>query len=415
MKQEEIKAMFNKIDSNGDGYISQEEFVQAAQENGLVADPTEIDTFMRQIDTDKDGKVSFEEFSHFVQFNKSQLSDLKFLLNLTSQSIGYSKKIEKVMDVKDINKEHPSMVKILLRDQEAKGISELMSSLQIHIGNYDSNEHISTILKKQIDSNGALGFKFHVENKALVKKNFEEYIEALKDFLGELGPDASKIINELNIQLIEVEDGVMLIIDPATHPFIANYMDILKTNFEQLQNLKSAFSLMIGSGENLADRQVTYEQLLDSNFYFELSGRSIRLSNLAHTPSIKNTLQKLNANKESKSALLAALCALSFKSANVELLLNSSDRKEFVKQAEIKNLDGPVWESHVNMAKEQLSESGIGDFLDSLDFIKQAMQDLKKANCSSITVFAKVHNVHALVNVKAGVYSILNELFGLQG
>lgn len=415
MNQDDIRNIFNKLDVNGDGSITKEEFLQSAQEINIMSSPDEVDAFMNMVDTDKDGKVSFEEFNHFVQFNQSHLKDFKFILQATSRSIGYAKKLDKIMDIKNLNEDHSSKAKILFRDQEATNIDELQSSLQLHIGDLDTNEHIAKILNKKLDINVGLGLKFHVKDKELIKKNFEEYIQALKDFLGELGPEAADIIKELNIQLLDVEDGVILLIDPAGHPFVSSYIDILKQNFEQIHNLKSAFSLMVGTGGDVGNKSATFEQLINSNFYFELSGRAIRLSNLAHTDSIKNSLKALNANKESKIALLGALCLLSFKSVNLEILLNSNDRKEFIQQAEIQNLNEPAWENHFNKANDQIAESGVGDFLDSLDFIKQAINDLKTAECTSVTGFAKIHDVYALVNVKVDAYTALDELFGLQG
>lgn len=415
MDKQEIRDLFNKIDANGDGHITKEEFVQSAQEQNLGTSPEQIDEFMKKIDTDHDGKLSFEEFNHFIQFNQSQLNEYKFLLDITSSSIGIAKQIEKVIDIKDLNEDHPSEVQILLRDQEAKSIDDMQSSLQIHFGDIESNTHISKILKNKLDLNTAIGFKFTVSDKEKIRKNFEEYIQALKDFLSELGPEISKIVEMVNIQLIDVEDGVVLAIDPESHPFIASYIDVLKKNFEQLQNLKSAFSLMVGTGSNLGDKLLTFEQLINSNFYFELSGRAIRLSNLAQTPHVKRYLQLLNANKDSKGALLAALCVLSFKAVNIELLLNSSDRQQFIQQAEIQNLKDPVYENHLNAANSHLTESGIGDFIGSLDFVLQSINDLKDADCSSVTVFAKVHDIYALVTVKTDIYDVLDELLGLQG
>lgn len=415
MNVEEIRAIFNKIDVNGDGHISKEEFILAAQQNDLGSNPEDINAFMKKIDTDGDGKITFEEFNYFVQFNKSHLNEFRFLLDITSRSIGIAKQIEKVIDVENLNKDQPSKALIILRDEDAKSIELTQSSIQVHVGDFDSNAHVAQILKQKLDANAVIGLKFHVQDKEMIKNNFKEYIQALKEFLAELGPEASQILDAINIQLHDVEDGVLLTVDPASHPFITSYVEILKKNFEQLQNLKSAFSLMVGVGQNLGNKSLTYEQLIDSNFFFELSGRAIKLANLAQTPALKANLQALNANKDSKGALLAALCLLSFKGINAELLLNSNDRKQFIEQAEIQNLNSPVWESHFDTAKNQLAESGLGDFLDSLDFVKQAINDLNKASCSAISVFVKVHDVYVVVKVKADLYPALNELFGLEG
>ena len=413
MNQEEIRNMFNKFDVNGDGSITKEAFLQAVQEHNLVTDASQIDHFMEKIDTDKDGKVSFEEFSYFVTFHKSELSEYKFLLDLTSSSLGYAKKLEKIVDIKAGDNENPTTVKVVFRDQEAKSIDDMHSFVQVHVGDYENHEHIPKVLKHNFESSGVVGMKFHVKNREMIKNNFTEYIQALKDFLGELGPEAAQIINSLDIQLLDVEDGVILAIDAASHPFVSIYMDLLKMKVEQVQNLKSSFSLMVGFGENIADKNMTYEQLIDSNFYFELSSRAVKLSHLAQSGPVKSILQLLNSNKESKGALLGLLCALSFKSATAEILLNSTDRKEFIKDAEIQDLNEPVWNNHFENANNQLTQSGMNDFIDSLDFIKQSMRDLKEAECTSVSFFLKAHGVYVVKHVKADVYPVLDQLLGL--
>ena len=98
----------------------------------------------------------------------------------------------------------------------------------------------------------------------------------------------------------------------------------------------------------------------------------------------------------------------------MELNLNSDDRRQFVQQSDFKDLNSAVYEEQFNAGKKQLQSTGLGYLLDSLDFVKQAIVDLREAGCSAVSVFAKVHDVYAVVKVKADVYGAIDEMFGLQ-
>lgn len=415
MSQPDTRALFAKADANNDGFITKAEFRAAVASLPTEIAPAAVDAFLSQVDIDGEDKLSFEELNHFVSFYTSKLTEFGFLVGMTAQAIGVAKKIDRMIDVKDLNQGDPSRASILLRDQNSNGIGDAQSSVELHVGDLESNTHIAKILNHKFDAQATLGFKFEVKNRQMIKDNFKQYIDALKEFLADLGPEANQVLEAVNIQLFEVEDGVFLTVDPASHPFINSFVEILRSNFEHLQSLKASLSALIGVGTNLGNKSLTYEQLIDSNFYFELNGRAIRLANIAQTPSIKKQLQTLSGNKNGKGTLLAALCVLSFRNVNMELNLNSDDRRQFIAQSDIKDLNSPVWEAQFNAGEKMLTESGLGDFLDSLDFVKQAVNDLQQAECTSVSVFAKVHDVYAVVKVKADVYPALNQLFKLQG
>lgn len=412
MNMEDVRDLFNKSDTNADGFLTKQEFCQTIASLNLEISSEDVETFAKQVALDD--RIGFNEFNHYVQYSKGSLAQHKFLIDMTGKAIGLAKQVERLIDVKTVNDGEPSLARVLLRDQDAKDADNSQSSVQLHVGDTEANPAIAKILGHKFDAPATLGFKFHVQNKELVVNNFGLYINALKEFLAEFGKEMVQALESINIQLVEVDDGVCLTVDPTSNAFTTSFVDILSASFDHLQKLRASLSLQIGTDANIGDKTLTYEQLVDSAFLFEVSGRAIRLSNVAQTPSVRAMIQAMSADPNGKTSLLASVFILSFRNVNAELNLNSEDRRQFVAQTDLKDLDTPIWAVRFNEAKKQLDESGLGDFLDSLDFVKSAANDLRNANCSAVSVFAKVHDVYAVLKIKADVYSALDELFNLQ-
>lgn len=67
--------IFKRFDSNGDGKISATELGDALKTLGSVT-PEEVKSMMKEIDTDGDGYISYEEFTAFARYNRGLIKDV---------------------------------------------------------------------------------------------------------------------------------------------------------------------------------------------------------------------------------------------------------------------------------------------------------------------------------------------------
>ncbi|CAA3013098.1 polcalcin Ole e 3 [Olea europaea var. sylvestris] len=71
----EHERIFKRFDANGDGKISSSELGETLKTLGSVT-PEEIQRMMAEIDTDGDGFISFEEFTVFARANRGLVKDI---------------------------------------------------------------------------------------------------------------------------------------------------------------------------------------------------------------------------------------------------------------------------------------------------------------------------------------------------
>ncbi|KAG6382337.1 polcalcin Ole e 3-like [Salvia hispanica] len=67
--------LFKHFDANGDGQISASELGDALKTLGCVT-PEEVQNMMVEIDSDGDGFISYEEFTTFARANRGLVKDV---------------------------------------------------------------------------------------------------------------------------------------------------------------------------------------------------------------------------------------------------------------------------------------------------------------------------------------------------
>lgn len=67
--------IFKRFDANGDGKISSLELGEALKTLGSVT-ADELQRMMAEIDTDGDGFISFQEFTDFARANRGLMKDV---------------------------------------------------------------------------------------------------------------------------------------------------------------------------------------------------------------------------------------------------------------------------------------------------------------------------------------------------
>ena len=60
--REGLEAAFKKYDSDGNGFLTVDEFQAVMSKTGRQMSRSEVKSMLQSLDSNKDGKISFEEF-----------------------------------------------------------------------------------------------------------------------------------------------------------------------------------------------------------------------------------------------------------------------------------------------------------------------------------------------------------------
>ncbi|MBA0741820.1 hypothetical protein Gogos_014942 [Gossypium gossypioides] len=71
----DLERIFKRFDANGDGKISSVELGDALKTLGSVT-PEEVSRMMSEIDTDGDGFISYDEYIAFASANRGLMKDV---------------------------------------------------------------------------------------------------------------------------------------------------------------------------------------------------------------------------------------------------------------------------------------------------------------------------------------------------
>ncbi|KAI3808482.1 hypothetical protein L1987_24433 [Smallanthus sonchifolius] len=73
--QAHLERIFKRFDANGDGKISSTELGEALKTLGSVS-PEEVQRMMGELDTDGDGFISYQEYMDFCNKNRGLMRDI---------------------------------------------------------------------------------------------------------------------------------------------------------------------------------------------------------------------------------------------------------------------------------------------------------------------------------------------------
>ena len=410
LTEEQIRVAFDQLDINKDGKISRGEFAEAAKNLDIKIIGSTLDSFVDAIDTNKDGEVSFDEFKYFVTFKSGALKELDELLLLSCQSVSVLKKLaaSKTHHTADEN----SNINLVIKDKGIESADKTSTLLELIGGDYKNHKELQRVFGKNVDHKNALVFIFKVDNKQLVLENLPQYCEALKAVLLELGSDFKDMVESLEFDFVEVEHGVQLIVDLSKNPLVDNYTQAVQEQIKQLENFPVEFSLRLGTDFDLNNYHLENEQVLTHRYIFEVLLSTFNLSSLMGIDEVISTIKQYVDAKDFLSASFL-ITMLSMKNIKLEIDFDDQLRSKLKQDLQVKNKETLLLDI-VEGGRKSLEESGIKDFIDSMDFIKAALKDLKNAGLAELGIFVKINHLHFGLNIKGNMYTALNNVLQIE-
>lgn len=373
-------------------------------------DNSTIDYFIDAIDTNKDGEISFEEFKYFVTFKSGAFKDFDDVLVYTSQSVAMLKKLAATKNQHTADEN--SSLSFIIKDKSIDSAENLSTVIEILGGDIKNHKELKRVITTEVKHQNALVFVFKVENKKLIMENLPQYCEALKAVLLELGADFKDMVESLEFDFVEVENGVQLIIDLGKNQMVQAYVSAAQNQIKELENFPVELVARLGTDFDLNNYHLETEQMISHRYILEIVINTFNLSALMGVEEVKNSIKSYVENKDFSNASFM-IAMLSMKNLSLEIDFDDKLRKTLKSELSVESKE-TILLNLVNEAKSSLEESGIKDFIDSMDFIKAALKDLKDAGLTELGIFFKISHLHFGLNVKGNLYTALNTVLQIE-
>ena len=260
------------------------------------------------------------------------------------------------------------------------------------------------VLKDQKPENSYFFLKFKVDNPSVVAGAMEEMVEELKSFIGEINESLQPIIDQLEINVLTLDDGVAMTLNLDSHPILGPYAMMANMATEPVSVFEPTVEFKLGSSKALSDGN-----LLGGKGYasFTVNSKSIvdaLVNNKFSLPS-KEMESKLHSAIKKKMGIEVSmfLSLINAKSLDLCLTMYEVDANNFEFKVNLKET--------VKKALEKNSENPALAVLRSMEFVKEFIDNLSSNGVSEMNVGVGAGKANARIDVAADLTEIFEMIF----
>lgn len=393
--------LFNKLDTDGDGFITAEELQSGLSELNFPVEADQVNEFIQKIDINGDGLISLYEFQTFADSKNPEHQDSIKVFEALTESMRFCKRIS-VMDstIMD-NQGDRTSVSFVAKTKGVEDFESLTSKIAIR------GSFCSSLTEEKVGDlglNTAVYLYFKCQNPESVAESLRQNVSDLKDFLLEVDQSLTVFVKDIEFPVKSLDDGVAVVVDLSKSEIIQPYLQIASSTIGNFVCLDPKLNIEIGSSKSIAD-----ENFLGGYDYVSVNGN---IKNLVQaylesgtTPLGKDMEEELKSAIKQKMGIEVSLflSLLNVDSLDVTLQLNHVDESKIDMKL---NLNEQM-KNGVNLFKE----TPFAAILKSMEFLKEAVQTLQSNEVSEVSVGVFNENVNLRADLKLDLSYLFEKLF----
>ena len=282
--------------------------------------------------------------------------------------------------------------------EKVPAFEELGTRLRVRAGL--NNEINESVLGGQKPEFSHLFLKFKCENPSVVAGAYEEAVEGLKEFLGELNESLQPIIEQLEINVLTLDDGVAMVLNLDTHPILGPYVMMAMSSVQPLEQLHPEVDLKLGK-----TKKMTEENAIGGGGMVSLNIQSksvvdALINNNLTLPSkeMESKLQKAIKQKLGIEVSMF-LSFINAKSLDLCLTMYEIDETKFDFKFNLKNT--------VQQKLKQMSENPILAVVRSMEFVKEFVETLTSNGVSEMNLGVTAGSLNVRLDVAADLGEVI--------
>jgi hypothetical protein len=238
----------------------------------------------------------------------------------------------------------------------------------------------------------------------VVAGGMEEAVEAFKEFLGEINESLQPIIEQVEVNVLTLDDGVAMVVNMDSHPILGPYVMMLAGATEPLSGIEPKVEFRLGSSKTLSEENLLGGKGLVS---FQVNSKSIvdaLVNNKFSLPS-KEMEAKLHGAIKKKLGIEVSmfLSMINAKSLDLCLTMYEVDENNFEMKINLKKMIGD--------ALKKNADNPVLAVIRSMEFVKEFIDTLSSNGVSEMTFGVSTGKLNGRVDIAADMTEIFEMIF----
>lgn len=402
---EAARELFGKFDSDKNGYISKEELLAALSSVNVNHKVEQVNSYFAAADKNKDGLIDQDEFLHFVSMNQSTLASSSSIGELTGKGVSHLKKVSetKLLDLGDqrqmslkVTSEEPSSGETRVRLFAATGAAK--------------SAEIEKLLGAQLDSKVNFALKFHSSGAALVEKLPAIWADAV-EFLSELGPEAKEVFESLDVAFVQAAGGPVMTFAAKPESFIGGVLGRVASSTENILSINSETCFEFSSSVDLSSfKTLTFRDLSKAPASLEFSASASNFCNILALPQLAALANSPEIQKLT-GVFQLFLQLVSITKATGNFIVDQKLAAQLAGQAGVQGLDDLAFTPFLEQAEEFWNDSPPKELMESMEFLKTLLAELKAANMEALTLYFFIPGHESALNLKLNLANLIQHFY----
>ena len=402
---EAARELFAKFDTDNNGRISKEELIAALSSANINHKLEQVHSYFAAADKNHDGLIDLDEFLHFISMNQSILASASGIGELTGKGVSQLKKVSETK-LLDLGDQRQLSLKV---SSEEPSSGETRVKLFAATGTQKSAE-ITKLLGTQLDGKINFALKFHATGAALAEKLPGIWAEAV-EFLSELGPEAKEVFESLDVAFVQAAEGPIMTFAAKPESFIGGVLGRIASSTENILSINSETCFDFSSSIDLsAFKTLTFRDLSKAPTTVEFTAAATNFCNILALPQL-SALANSPEIQNLTGVFQFFLQLASITKATGNFVVDQKLAVQMAAETGVQGLDDAAFACFLEQAEALWKENPAKELLESMEFFKNLINELKAANMEALTFYLYIPGHESALHFKLNLGDFIQHFY----
>lgn len=409
---EDIHKAFSQFDDDKDGFIDEQQFLNALEElklinpNNSAKITTLVNKFLHKTPLNNKNKATTKEFEYFAKYIVSPFNSIPEILIKGSRLIA---QFNHLWQNKNFIYSPDHFIACKVIDETAN--KPQPNEIHLIAGVEDSKEKFGKVLGQDVPSKCAIVLEVTTETKDGLVDTLNENLNVLKEILPEISNELKVLLNTVTLTANETPTGVQIVLNLEPNELVQLILEFLKTGLEHLKNEPNLLSFFFSFALDLNDLDTNLKNIHQEQFFAEMDLTNVSINKLMKDENMKSGILSILDTQPPLHQLKKL-----FTDDNLiefEIKVTQEIKNTFPKSSgsagEVESIN-----KMIEQTVKEMENNGIYDFIETFSCVTEIIKALKKANATSGALILKIGEFHVGFKIKVPIWTILSKILKIE-